>query len=117
MIILFCSVFQNIVILAGCPACENLKKSFSSASPAKAEKFDAIAAEYVLLHYQNVAPPKNVFAVAGHKYVPRVMFTDSNGVLQPQVKNDKKPKTAYFYGSITSLTQAMEQAYTGLIEE
>jgi hypothetical protein len=60
---------------------------------------------------------KTLLTPEGAGYIPRALFFDAKGELQPQVKNDQNAKYPFFYPSANGLATVMEKAFAQLALE
>jgi protein-disulfide reductase (glutathione) len=87
-----------------CGNCQKLKPSFAGKSLAQ------LSEQFVMVHVDQDAHPEVTLYGPDGQYIPRVMFLDSNGNIDTQLKNPNRDRYRYFYTPQDDLVAAMREA-------
>jgi protein-disulfide reductase (glutathione) len=95
-----------VVHTSWCPKCRSLQKVFN-----EDPQIERLSEQFVMVHVdQDQNPAATLYAPDG-QYIPRVMFLDPNGKLDPELRNQGRPnKFRYFYTPQEDLVSTMREA-------
>ncbi len=95
-----------VVHTSWCPKCRSLKAVFNT-DP----QIEQLSEQFVMVHVdQDQTPAATLYAPDG-QYIPRVMFLDPNGKLDPELSNQgRTSKFRYFYTPQEDLVATMREA-------
>ncbi|MFV8750184.1 thioredoxin family protein [Nannocystaceae bacterium ST9] len=94
-----------VVHTAWCPKCRALKQVFNEDA-----QVERLSERFVMVHVdQDQTPEATLYAPDG-QYIPRVMFLDSNGKLDPELRNKDRKRFRYFYTPQEDLVATMREA-------
>lgn len=95
-----------VVHTSWCPKCRSLKEVFND-DP----QIERLSEQFVMVHVdQDVNPAATLYAPDG-QYIPRVLFLDPNGKLDPELSNRGRPERfRYFYTPQEDLVATMREA-------
>lgn len=93
-----------VVHAAWCSQCKALRPAFSN------PELVALSEQFVMINVdQDLEPASQQFGPDG-RYVPRVLFFDANGALDPELLNASRRRYKYYYSPHDDLVGAMRQA-------
>lgn len=93
-----------VVHAAWCPRCRELKQRFFD--PALAETSDRL----IMVNLDQDQSPEALRHGPDGQYIPRVLFFDPQGRLDPELQNPRGGKYKYFYTPQDDLVAMMQQA-------
>jgi len=95
-----------VVHTAWCPKCRALKQVFN-----EDDQVERLSEQFVMVHVdQDQTPAATLYAPDG-QYIPRVLFLDPNGKLDPELSNRGRPQRfRYFYTPQEDLVSTMREA-------
>jgi protein-disulfide reductase (glutathione) len=95
-----------VVHTSWCPKCRALQKVFNEDS-----QIERLSEHFVMVHVdQDQNPAATLYAPDG-QYIPRVMFLDANGKLDPELTNQNRTQRfRYFYTPQEDLVATMREA-------
>ena len=94
-----------LLVHAGwCPRCKELKKSFFDPNVVQASE------QMIMVNLDQDADPEAQRHGPDGQYIPRILFFDAKGQLDPDIANPKRKKFKYFYTPQDDLPAAMQQA-------
>jgi len=93
-----------VVHASWCPRCRELKQRFFD--PALAETSD----RFVMVNLDQDHSPEALRHGPDGQYIPRIMFFDPQGRLDPELHNPRGGKFKYFYTPHDDLVAMMQQA-------
>lgn len=95
-----------VVHTSWCPKCRSLKQVFN-----EDPQIERLSEHFVMVHVdQDQNPAATLYAPDG-QYIPRVLFLDPNGKLDPELGNpDRRHKFRYFYTPQEDLGATMREA-------
>ena len=94
-----------VVHTSWCSRCKALKRAFND-DP----RVIKLSEQFVMVHVdQDETPEAQLYGPDG-SYIPRVMFLDSNGVLDQELENPRRSRYRYFYTPQEDLAATMREA-------
>lgn len=93
-----------VVHTSWCSRCKALKPSFSTPDVAK------MAEQFVMVNVDQDEDERVMAYGPDGTYIPRVMFFDPSGKLDPEIANERSPKFKYFYTAPLDLLNSMHVA-------
>ena len=95
----------------GCSACWHLREDFKKHNEAQ-----RLSRNFVMVNCNATQEPAPKAYAPDGEYVPRVLFSDARGVLQPGLFNDDgNPEFKYYYHDADSLANRMRTAAITLL--
>lgn len=93
-----------VVHTSWCARCKALKPQFA------APDVERLAQNFVMVNVDQDEDERVMEFGPDGTYIPRVMFLDPSGQLDPAIGNDRSPKFKYFYTSSIDLVKSMHVA-------
>lgn len=93
-----------VVHTSWCSRCKALKPQFSQPDVTR------LSERFVMVNIDQDDDERVMKYGPDGTYIPRVMFFDPNGELDPSIDNERSPKFKYFYTSSLDLVKSMHEA-------
>ncbi|HEY0136279.1 MAG TPA: thioredoxin family protein [Nannocystis sp.] len=94
-----------LVVHAGwCPRCKELRPRFFDPAIAQASE------QFVMVNVDQDETPEALRHGPDGKYIPRILFFDAQGKLDPELANPTRSKFKYFYTAHDDLAAMMQRA-------
>ncbi len=93
-----------VVHTSWCSRCKALKPQFATAD------VERLAEHFVMVNVDQDEDERVMRYGPDGTYIPRVMFLDPSGTLDPAIGNERSPKFKYFYTSSLDLVKSMHVA-------
>lgn len=93
-----------VVHTSWCSRCKALKPQFAEPD------VEQLAERFVMVNVDQDTDERVANYGPDGTYIPRVMFLDPSGELDPEISNVRSPKFKYFYTSSTDLVKSMHVA-------
>eukprot|EP00057_Strongylocentrotus_purpuratus_P008517 XP_011662991.1 PREDICTED: thioredoxin domain-containing protein 12 [Strongylocentrotus purpuratus] len=93
-----------------CGACKALKPKFAAS-----EEILKLSSDFVMVNVEDDEEPEGSQFQPDGGYIPRILFLNSDGVVQPDLINTLgNPQYKYFYSNALMVTEAMKSAVKAL---
>ena len=94
-----------VVHASWCPRCKELKPAFGE------RELVELSERFVMVNVDQDAVPQSLQFGPDGTYVPRVVFVDpESGRADPDLRNDRRTRTVYYYGPRDDLVGTMKKA-------
>jgi protein-disulfide reductase (glutathione) len=87
-----------------CGNCQNLKPTFAG------NKLAQLSERFVMVHVDQDTQPEVTLYGPDGQYIPRVLFLDADGNVDPQLQNPNRDHFRYFYTPHDDLVASMREA-------
>eukprot|EP00035_Acanthoeca_spectabilis_P039025 m.58373 g.58373 ORF g.58373 m.58373 type:complete len:155 (+) comp9407_c0_seq1:1303-1767(+) len=89
-----------------CGACKALKPKFAAST-----EIQELSSKFVMVNVEDDEEPKGEMYTPDGGYIPRILYLNSGGVVDPELKNaNGNPKYGYYYSDETSVAEGMKAA-------
>ncbi|XP_030844750.1 thioredoxin domain-containing protein 12 [Strongylocentrotus purpuratus] len=93
-----------------CGACKALKPKFAAS-----EEILKLSSDFVMVNVEDDEEPEGSQFQPDGGYIPRILFLNSDGVVQPDLINTLgNPQYKFFYSNALMVTEAMKSAVKAL---
>lgn len=93
-----------LVHASWCPRCKALQPTFSE------QALVDLSADFVMINVDQDREPDSLQHSPDGQYIPRVVFFDASGKLDPELVNPKRTRYKYFYTPHDDLVGTMRRA-------
>jgi protein-disulfide reductase (glutathione) len=87
-----------------CANCQKLKPTFGN------NKLAQLSEQFVMVHVDQDTQPEVTLYGPDGQYIPRVLFLDPDGNIDPQLQNPNRDRYHYFYTPQDDLVASMREA-------